>query len=94
MTTGVIRRRIWKGPGIPSAFPVVTILEAEVGAIAHDFQNSPHLEGVFHSQSKDHAPQDLSEKNQLERVRGVGEFLSKMQVSGSQTLKKWLRARL
>ena len=52
MTTGVIRRKIWKGPGIPSAFLVVTILEAEVGAIAHDFQNSPHLEGVFHSQQR------------------------------------------
>ena len=45
MTTGVIRRRIWEGPGIPSAFLIVTILEAEVGAIAHHFQNSPHLEG-------------------------------------------------
>ena len=93
MTTGVIRRRIWKGPGIPSAFLVVTILEAEVGAIAHDFQNSPIWRGSS-TVSKDHSPQDLSEKNQLERVRGVGEFLPKMQVSGSQTLKKWLRARL
>ena len=36
----------------------------------------------------------MTEKNQLQRVRGGGEFLSKMQVSGSQTLKKWLRARL
>ena len=45
MTTGVIRRRIWEGPGIPSAFLAKTILEAEAGAIARDFQNPPIWRG-------------------------------------------------